>query len=251
MAPLFQAMHHGGQAGRHQEALDEVWLPRIMRGNEGYGLHKLGAFGMDLTALAGFFDPFWKRPSATVVVPAAQAIILGAVGFQLRALGRLREAVAPMRAALERAATQESWTNVAVAASNLSELLDVHNVFTQAVNLELRRLLEAVHAADLKQSEMPQQRASVPECFPTRDAFANAHELALCQDVLVEVLACNDPPKAQHANLLAHPAVAPVCDYVKSFLPHCIAATSLLVRRWAKTEVQLAIDGLKPNVVPE
>ena len=29
MAPLFQAMHHGCQAGRHQEALDEVYWARI------------------------------------------------------------------------------------------------------------------------------------------------------------------------------------------------------------------------------
>ncbi len=34
MAPLFQAVHHGCQAGRRQEALDEVYKDRIIRLNE-------------------------------------------------------------------------------------------------------------------------------------------------------------------------------------------------------------------------
>jgi hypothetical protein len=55
MAPLFQAMHHGCEAGRHQEAVDEVYWARIRRRAEAFSIHKLGAFGADLAALAGLF----------------------------------------------------------------------------------------------------------------------------------------------------------------------------------------------------
>ncbi len=75
MAPLFQAMHHGCQAGRHQEALDEVYWARIYAADEFYSTKKLGAFGADLAALAGLFDPPWDKPVATLT-EADQALIL-------------------------------------------------------------------------------------------------------------------------------------------------------------------------------
>jgi tetratricopeptide (TPR) repeat protein len=121
MAPLLQAVHHGCEAGRHQEALNEVYWARITRRNEFYGTKKLGAFGADLAALAGLFDPPWDKPVATLT-EVWQTFILGAAAYDLRALGRLREAVAPMRAGLERAAERENWKNAAIGASNLSEL---------------------------------------------------------------------------------------------------------------------------------
>ena len=112
MAPLFQAMHHGCQAGRHQEALQEVSRARIDRGQEFYATRNLGAFGADLAALAGLFDPPWDKPVATLT-KTAQAFILNQAAFRLRALGRLREAVAPMRAGLERYVSQENWKGAA------------------------------------------------------------------------------------------------------------------------------------------
>jgi hypothetical protein len=57
MTPLFAAVSHGCAAGLHQAALDEVYWRRIRRGNEYFSVRKLGAFGADLAALAGFFDP--------------------------------------------------------------------------------------------------------------------------------------------------------------------------------------------------
>ena len=40
MAPLFAAVMHGCQAGKHQEALDEVYWKRIQRGNEAFTYKK-------------------------------------------------------------------------------------------------------------------------------------------------------------------------------------------------------------------
>jgi tetratricopeptide (TPR) repeat protein len=121
MMPLYVAVAHGCQAGRHQEALDEVYWRRIQRGNEAYSVHKLGAFGADLAVLSGFFDPPWRRPLSGLS-EADQAYVLAEAGFALRALGRLAEAAEPMRAALEAAIAREDWKNAAINAENLSEL---------------------------------------------------------------------------------------------------------------------------------
>ena len=121
MAPLFQAMHHGCEAGRHQEALNQVYWARIMRGEEYFSSMKLGAFGASLTALAHLFDMPWDKP-VTTLPEFTQAFILNEASFALRALGRLREAVVPMRAGLRTHVTREDAKNAAVAASNLSEV---------------------------------------------------------------------------------------------------------------------------------
>jgi tetratricopeptide (TPR) repeat protein len=123
MAPLYAAVAHGCAAGRHQDALDEVYWRRIQRGEEFYATRKLGAFGAELAALAGFFaaDPPWRRPVAGLT-EADKAFVLSVAGFRLRALGRLAEAMAPMAAGLEADIALKDWKNAARQAGNLSEL---------------------------------------------------------------------------------------------------------------------------------
>jgi tetratricopeptide (TPR) repeat protein len=121
MAPLYAAVAHGCQAGHHREALIEVYERRILRMNEHFSWKKLGAFGADLAALSGFFDPPWRRPVAGLS-EVWKSWILNTAGFDLRALGRLAEAAQPMQAGLEAQIAQEDWKNAAIQASNLSEL---------------------------------------------------------------------------------------------------------------------------------
>ncbi len=121
MQPLYAAIVHGCRAGRQQKALDEVYQRRILRGNEHFSWKKLGAFGSELTALAGFFDRPWSQPSARLTV-ADQAFALSVAAFHLRALGRLAEAVEPMQASLEMDIERKEWEGAAISASNLSEL---------------------------------------------------------------------------------------------------------------------------------
>ncbi|MFY9821251.1 MAG: toll/interleukin-1 receptor domain-containing protein [Thermoanaerobaculia bacterium] len=121
MEPLFTAVLHGCRAGRQQEAYHEVYLRRIRHGREAFSIRKLGAIGSDLTALSGFFDPPWDRPSPRLS-PADQAFVLNEAGFDLRALGRLAEAAQPVQASLEMCIAQEDWENAANRANNLSEL---------------------------------------------------------------------------------------------------------------------------------
>ena len=72
-------------------------------------------------AIACFFETPWSRVSPALT-EADQAWLLNEAAFRLRALGRLTEALEPMRAGLEMRVKQEDWKNAAISASNLSEL---------------------------------------------------------------------------------------------------------------------------------
>ncbi|MCK4960270.1 MAG: toll/interleukin-1 receptor domain-containing protein, partial [Planctomycetes bacterium] len=87
MEPLFRAVYHGCQAGRHQETLDDVYWERICREDEAYVNDKLGAFGSDLGAVACFFEELWSRP-AKGLTESDKATILSFAGFALRGVGR-------------------------------------------------------------------------------------------------------------------------------------------------------------------
>jgi hypothetical protein len=126
MTPLFAAIAHGCIAGRHGEAFNEVYWPRISRGNEGFA-GKLGLFGSNLAAIAHFFSEPFATP-AQGLYAGDRAIVLNVAGFALRALGRLAEAVEPFAAnvrlnANASPATRYTWSEAARNASNLSQLL--------------------------------------------------------------------------------------------------------------------------------
>jgi len=121
LQPLYQAVAHGCQAGLQQEVCNEVYMDRIYRGGENYGASKLGAFGAELGAVTCFFESPWSHPS-TLLGEDRRAWVLAVAAFDLRALGRLTEALEPMRAGLKRRVTQESWTNAARTAGSVSEL---------------------------------------------------------------------------------------------------------------------------------
>ena len=121
LQPLYQAVAHGCQAGLHQEACDEVYHDRIQRGKEAYSTNKLGAIGADLGAVACFFEQPWSRVSPALS-EGDQAWLLNEAAFRLRALGRLTEALEPMRAGLPIELKWQDWKNAAIRASNLSEL---------------------------------------------------------------------------------------------------------------------------------
>ena len=121
LQPLYQAVAHGCQAGMHEDARAKVYRDRILRGPEDYSGNKLGAFGSDLGAVACFFEPPWSRVSRALT-EAAQAWLLNEAAYSLRALGRMTEALEPMRAGLEMGVQAKHWGEAAIRASNLSEL---------------------------------------------------------------------------------------------------------------------------------
>jgi hypothetical protein len=135
LGPLYEAVTHGCLAGRHQEALHKVYRDRILRGTGDDGFYsqkKLGAIGADLAAVAGFFDEPWSRVSPNLSEDE-QAWLLNGAAFYLGALGRLTEAVQPMRAGLEMVVQQQDWKNAAASAGNLSQLEVTLGRLTDAV----------------------------------------------------------------------------------------------------------------------
>jgi tetratricopeptide (TPR) repeat protein len=161
MLPLYTAVVHGCRAGRAQETAADVYSRRILRGAEHFSWKKLGAFGSELTALAGFFDRSWDRPSAQLTA-ADQAWILNEAGFVLRALGRLPEAVQPLRAGLEARIVEENWKNAAISAGNLSEL-----------TLTLGEVASAVQAGE-ESVELADRSGDAAERMSERTTLADA-----------------------------------------------------------------------------
>ena len=125
LAPLYHAIAHGCRAGRHKEALDEVYRNRICRRYpdgriEFYASNKLGATGSDLAAISWFFDRPYETPAVALTLPP-RAFVLNVASFGLRAQGRLQEALPAMRAALHMGEAAGVWRNAAIVASNLSQ----------------------------------------------------------------------------------------------------------------------------------
>ena len=150
MQPLFRSIAHGCAAGLHQQALEEVYYPRIRRSGEAYLVHQLGAFSDDLATLAHFFAIPWQTPAPSL--PSNyQAAALNWAGFRLRALGRLREAQQPMQASEDMYVGQKNWKSAAACAGNLSELQFTLGEVTAAVASAERSVNHADRSEDLFQ----------------------------------------------------------------------------------------------------
>ncbi|MEK6289303.1 MAG: TIR and AAA domain-containing protein [Acidobacteriota bacterium] len=121
LQPLYQAVAHGCQAGITEEARATVYRDRIQRGREAYSTFKLGALGSDLGAIACFFKQPWSE-LLPAISEGGEAWLLNEAAFTLRALGRLTEALEPMRANLKMRVEREEWQHAPSSASNLSEL---------------------------------------------------------------------------------------------------------------------------------
>jgi hypothetical protein len=125
LATLYQAIPHGCRAGRHQQALNEVYKNRICRRLENgqiefYSYRKLGAVASDLAAISWFFETPYEAPIATLTT-ADQAFVLNVASVCLRAQGRFAEALPAVRVGLRLREDAKHWKGAAVEASNLSE----------------------------------------------------------------------------------------------------------------------------------
>lgn len=169
--PLYQAVAHGCQSGLQHEVCEKTYIARILRGMKidgFYATRKLGAFGSDLGAVGCFFEAPWSQVSPALTAPYC-AWLLNQAALRLRALGRLTEALEPMRAAIQMSTARKDWGSAAQGACNLSELeLTLGNV-TGAVetaeqflsyadgsgNRHLRYILHPSYADALHQAGRP------------------------------------------------------------------------------------------------
>lgn len=132
LQPLYQAITHGCHAGLQREAWHKVYVARILRGQRFHSTFKLGAFGTDLGAVACFFESLWNRPTSALA-EKDQVFALSFAAFRLRALGRLTEALEPMRIGLLGIVRLKDWLNAAVFSNNLCELEILIGELTEAV----------------------------------------------------------------------------------------------------------------------
>jgi tetratricopeptide (TPR) repeat protein len=129
MKPLLHAVYHGCRAERHEHCLDQVYRKRILRGDQEAFLNKgLGENGTSLAVLANFFEVPWSVPVSTLSQPA-KAKVIGDAGYALRAVGRLDDAVATMRAAVEIGDLESAASGY----GNLSELYAVLGKLPEAI----------------------------------------------------------------------------------------------------------------------
>ena len=106
-------------------------------------MKQLGLVSTELAALAAFFPGGWRAP-AQEVTRVAQGFLLNAAGFNLRALGRLKEAQIPFEREIAHWIGPDEHENAARNSENLSELLHLLGELEAA----LERSNDAVEISD-------------------------------------------------------------------------------------------------------
>lgn len=130
MAPYYQAITHACFAGRYREAFDQVYMPYI-RQRATYNTDTLRAFDDDHAALSRFL-----RKGRFEVVSQLRdqgSFILGAIGFDLRALGRLDDALDAMEAALKADEANRDSVNAPAQAAILSHTYLIRGQISRAI----------------------------------------------------------------------------------------------------------------------
>ncbi len=127
LAPLYQSITHGCSAGRHQEALDRVYIDLICRrrpsgkGLAHYSGQKLGAFNSNLAAISSFFKRPFVEPFSSLKT-SSQSWVLADAAFSLRSQGRVTEALVAQRIAVQMTVDAGQWPTAAARACLASEM---------------------------------------------------------------------------------------------------------------------------------
>ena len=131
LQPLYEAVAHGCQAGRHPEALNSVYTVRVARwdpdsGGDGwhYSARGLGAWSATLVCLSGFFRKPWTELFDNLSVRQRE-FLLQQAGWLLRSAGRLTEAEAALVASRNAAVNTKNWHIAGVSSRNLNQLYEV------------------------------------------------------------------------------------------------------------------------------
>ncbi|NGZ29629.1 MAG: hypothetical protein G8345_22420 [Magnetococcales bacterium] len=134
LAPLYRAVNHGCSAKVYQEAFAHVYMDRIQRGNQFYNMNTLGNYSSDLSAISGFFPFGFENMPVDSLVRADRNWLVGQLSYLLVSLGRLTEAVWPQKVSVQLAEQEEDWSNAAIYAQNLTDLLLPLGKFAEAMD---------------------------------------------------------------------------------------------------------------------
>lgn len=134
LSDLYSAVRHGCFSGDYVEAFKLYW-DRILRGFEYFSTYKICAFTLELSALTGFFEKSWSK-TAESLSKKDSARVQSQVGYCLRAIGSLEEALTPLRQSSVAFERLSLFSEAAISQGNYARTL-----------LPLGRLLDAEHAA--------------------------------------------------------------------------------------------------------
>jgi tetratricopeptide (TPR) repeat protein len=179
LVPLYQAISHGCRAGRHREALDDIYIDRIFRrlpdGEiEFYAERKLGAGSAALSVISWFFDKPYEAPAITLNV-AGRGWVLNEASSMLRAQGRLAEALPSARAALRMIEGTGDLVNNSIGTSSLSEA----EFLVGEIGVAMATAEQALIYADRSGNsfEMVSRRAALAEVKNALGRFEEAKQL--------------------------------------------------------------------------
>jgi class 3 adenylate cyclase/tetratricopeptide (TPR) repeat protein len=152
MTPLFYAIRHACQAGRHQEAYSDLYRKRVLRGDTDFLEMNVTGFGVNLSLVANFFEASvleaaWRTPSPALSV-ADQAWVARRAGFALHSVGRLTEAVVPMQAAVASQLAQEDWIEAARSLVYLSEIYQGLGTLRDAIGVAAKSVKVSDRSGD-------------------------------------------------------------------------------------------------------
>ncbi|MCI0541729.1 MAG: hypothetical protein L0Z50_41560, partial [Verrucomicrobiales bacterium] len=152
LQPLYQAVAHGCRAGCHRDAYSEVYLERILRGTDSNGFYatsKLGLFGLDYDAVWHLLGLHAEKESSTAGLdPESLVFLLHQAAFDLRSLGRPKEAVDRFNEALLHSEGHNEWEHAARISTNLSETLLLLGCIDQSLAQAERSLKYATRSRD-------------------------------------------------------------------------------------------------------
>lgn len=122
MSAIFAAVTHGCAAGRQSETFKEVFLPRVAGDDTGAHIHKLRTYGQSVAALATFFKHPWSQIEPTLTL-SDQALGINMASVCLQTVGRVIDALEPMRLSVQQFARLGDWKSAAITTQNIARLL--------------------------------------------------------------------------------------------------------------------------------
>jgi tetratricopeptide (TPR) repeat protein len=148
LAPLIEAVHHACQSGANDEAY-LIWRERIDKAERFVLLNQLGAYETALRMAMEFFPKGDISQEPQVKDITSKRIILNIVGFCLKSLGRLSEAIPFYERGNTLEMIEEDWRNASITCYNLAELHGYRGELNVSANAAKKALYFAGIAQNL------------------------------------------------------------------------------------------------------
>ena len=152
LKPLIEVVHHACQAGAYDEAFYVFWK-NIQRGKSQNVLnYHFGAYGTELSLMFEFFSDNKENQEPKTTKPNYNRFILNEIGFCLKNLGRLREAMPFFERYVKGNIETEDWTNASIGYQNLADLFILLGALEKSA-YAAHQALDFARRAEKKQDE--------------------------------------------------------------------------------------------------